>query len=338
MITTIIPTFRRPKLLLRALRSAQQQNVPGHTILILDNASGDETLEIVQKEAQRDPRIEIISHKTNIGALSNFIYGYNSTKTQYFNFLSDDDLLLPNFYENAVSALAKYPDAGMYASSTIQINELGEINRVSLNGRKDLEYWPKNESIFEFLKGDFSPWTSVVFNKRLTEAVGGPSPIFHIDEELILKMILHYPCIASSHLGAIYVGNPNSFSSNSNRLAVLNLKEELIRSESLYINIDKESKNHVLNVFQRENVQAFRAIFFKFLTNSEYTECANCLDSFEKWHDKIGHLRTVLALSKFKPITLLFKAAILLRKHWYRSKNALRFAKYKKFLDHLKLT
>lgn len=47
MITTIIPTYRRPRLLRRAIRSVLNQTYPHFQVCVYDNASGDETATIV---------------------------------------------------------------------------------------------------------------------------------------------------------------------------------------------------------------------------------------------------------------------------------------------------
>ena len=333
MITTIIPTYRRPKLLLRALRSAQQQNIPGHTILILDNASGDDTFDIIQKEAQRDPRIEIISHKTNIGALSNFIYGYNATKSQYFNFLSDDDLLLPNFYEKALSALAKYPDAGMYAASTIHVDENGTINRVSLKDRKQLEYWQNGENISQFLKGDFSPWTSIIFRKSLTDLVGGVKEIYLIDEDLILRTIIHFPCISSSHPAALYISNPDSFSSHANLLEILEYREDLIQSIQKYQQISDVNKRYITDKLRYYNEKSFLLLFAKNIYLGRLELAEKYLKAHESWNGKKPILRLALNLSRIKLFHLIFLLGIYIIKTMRKKDNFKKFKNYYKFLQ-----
>jgi len=83
-ITTIIPTYRRPKLLKRAIESALNQSYPHIQVLVLDNDSNDGTKEQVQAMMKKDARIIYHCHKTNIGANANFKFGLEQVKTPYF--------------------------------------------------------------------------------------------------------------------------------------------------------------------------------------------------------------------------------------------------------------
>ena len=85
-ITTVIPTFRRPRLVERAIRSVLAQNFDGFQICVYDNASGDETAAVVAQIAREDPRVNYYCHPKNIGAWNNFKYGIErvSTPTSIF--------------------------------------------------------------------------------------------------------------------------------------------------------------------------------------------------------------------------------------------------------------
>ena len=96
LITTIIPTYRRPKLLKRAIKSVLNQTYPHFQVCVYDNASEDETAEVVAEFAKKDPRVKYHCHPENIGAIKNFKYGLERVGTEYFSILLDDDLLLPN--------------------------------------------------------------------------------------------------------------------------------------------------------------------------------------------------------------------------------------------------
>src|SRR5512136_722492 len=95
VITTVIPTFRRPYLLRRAIQSVLNQTYPHFQVWVYDDASGDETASVVSAIAQRDRRVHYYCHPRNIGMIANFSYSIKSTPPPYFSMLCDDDLLLP---------------------------------------------------------------------------------------------------------------------------------------------------------------------------------------------------------------------------------------------------
>lgn len=103
-ITTIVPTFRRPLLLRRAVLSILNQSCGDFRVLILDNASGDETEQVASELVRCDARVAYHRHPQNIGSLQNMIFGMEQVQTPFFSILCDDDLLMPSFYETALEA------------------------------------------------------------------------------------------------------------------------------------------------------------------------------------------------------------------------------------------
>ena len=73
LITTIIPTYRRPKLLRRAIMSVLNQTSPHFQICVYDNASGDETAAVVAEFSKNDPRVKYHCHTENIGAIKRLV-------------------------------------------------------------------------------------------------------------------------------------------------------------------------------------------------------------------------------------------------------------------------
>lgn len=122
-ITTIIPTYRRPILLHRAITSALEQKNASIQVCVYDNCSGDETEAIVRDLSKHDERVFYYCQSKNIGGLANFLYGMSRIETDFFSFLSDDDYLLPGFYQRAVAALDRHPEAMCWAGMTLNVDE-----------------------------------------------------------------------------------------------------------------------------------------------------------------------------------------------------------------------
>src|SRR5262249_21644961 len=142
-ITTIIPTFRRPDLLKRAIWSALSQTRRDLIVLVCDNASGDETAAVVAEATKRDSRVRYRCHPKNIGLVANFQYGMSQVETPYFSFLSDDDLLLPWFYELALASLERAPSAMFFASRSIFLRaDDGAVRGFTLRGWRPGVYSP----------------------------------------------------------------------------------------------------------------------------------------------------------------------------------------------------
>ena len=86
VIIIVILTYRRSRLLQHAIRSAQAQTCRHIRIAVFDNASGDETPEVVRRLAADDPRIEYHCHDTNIGLLGNYKAGFWYDNSRFTDF------------------------------------------------------------------------------------------------------------------------------------------------------------------------------------------------------------------------------------------------------------
>lgn len=116
-----MPTFRRPALLKRAVLSVLNQSAGDCLVQILDNASGDETRDVVHELMHVDPRVRYHEHPQNIGVLPNMAYGMERVTTPYFNILCDDDLLMPEFFADTIRAHDEAESPLAFVSSRVVV-------------------------------------------------------------------------------------------------------------------------------------------------------------------------------------------------------------------------
>ena len=100
LVTTVIPTFHRPALLLRAVQSALDQTVTDHHVVVVDHGGGD------LPEMPPSPRLHIVelpSQTGNIGVPRNV--GIDISDSPYLAFLDDDNTWEPNHLETCIAVL-----------------------------------------------------------------------------------------------------------------------------------------------------------------------------------------------------------------------------------------
>lgn len=216
-VTTIIPTYRRPELLQRAIQSALNQTYSNLKVCVYDNASGDETAQVVAEIAKKDSRVEYHCHSKNIGAGDNFIFGMKNVDTEFFSFLSDDDFLLPNFYEVAMNGFDKFPDAMFSAASTIATTGSGEISDVSLLSWSREGYFSPPEGMFEMAQG-CPAWTSILFRADTINEVGllDLNLLGATDYGFQLEIAVRFPVVITKTPGAVFLNHEQSASKAAN--------------------------------------------------------------------------------------------------------------------------
>lgn len=102
--TVIVPTRERPDTLIYCLRTLVSQDYKNLTILVSDNFSQDNTLDVVL--SFDDPRILYINTGKRLSMAQNWEYALNHVKDGWVSFLGDDDGLLPGALGKASEIIA----------------------------------------------------------------------------------------------------------------------------------------------------------------------------------------------------------------------------------------
>lgn len=210
-ITTMIPTYRRPHLLRRAIQSVLRQTYPNFQVCVYDNASGDETADVVAEFAAKDSRVKYHCHPENIGPLANFEYGRMQVQTAFFNMLFDDDVLLPDFFSTAMRGFEQYPDAMLSACTAICWME--KTRRVE---HAPVHFWPR-EGYFgvphEFpVKSiwQYPYWMAILYRREVVDTVGPINKFHQGDVDNTLRICCRFPFVISKQPGAVFVGHATS--------------------------------------------------------------------------------------------------------------------------------
>jgi hypothetical protein len=114
-LTIVIPTFNRPALLPRAIRSALEQTVPA-LIIVADDGDTDKTRDVLQEQFPIQMYNGQIYHlRTGATyAWPNWRAGMEAAATPYTSWVQDDDVVHPCYVERICSAFETFPDADVW--------------------------------------------------------------------------------------------------------------------------------------------------------------------------------------------------------------------------------
>jgi hypothetical protein len=213
-VTALIPTFRRPSLLSRALSSVVEQDGAEACAAVFDNASGDETGDVVATFAARYPHVRYVCREQNIGGLANMLAAVQTVDTPYFSLLSDDDYLLPGAYRHAIAALERHPEAMFWTGVTLEVDEDGRIWNARMQRWTREGLYKPPEGALAMTHGRAPTWTGVVFRREVLDRVGfidpragGPS-----DLDYLLRVAARFPFVFERLPAAVFTLNRQSFS------------------------------------------------------------------------------------------------------------------------------
>ena len=128
LVSVVIPTYNSEDYIAEALTSVLNQTHQNLEVLIVDDASTDNTIETVSQFAKKDHRITLEKLEINSGAATARNTAIKKAKGSYISFLDSDDKWLPNKLELQLK-LIKEKDCAVVFSSYYCMNE----NGVSLN-------------------------------------------------------------------------------------------------------------------------------------------------------------------------------------------------------------
>ncbi len=199
LITTVIPTYRRPRLLRRAIKSVLAQTYPHFQVCVYDNASGDETATVVRELAKADLRVKYHCHPQKIGVFKNFAYGIEHIETPFFSVLSDDDVLLPDMYQVALAGIDEFPEAMMSVAAMIHMDEQGRVLGVPTSSWTPGLYTPPEGMLAMVEHGAHPNWTGVLFRREVLEKVGNVEAELGntFDLDFLLRIAAHFPMVMS---------------------------------------------------------------------------------------------------------------------------------------------
>lgn len=215
LVTVVIPTYRRPKLLSRAIQSVLQQTFKSLRVAVYDNASGDETSQVVGALSEDDQRISYHCHSENIGAIKNFNFGMAQVSTPYFVLLGDDNYLLPHFLEEAIDSLKNQSEETIFVGQIENIDEQGRF--ISRN----LDDWPSGlvrapHGLIHIVESGFPNWEGIVFRRQQIENGDVLDASFSgaADQEFIGRIARDYDFFVSKNVCAKFTQHTESWTSN----------------------------------------------------------------------------------------------------------------------------
>jgi glycosyltransferase involved in cell wall biosynthesis len=180
-ISVIMTVFNRERYLNDAIKSVLAQTQKDFELIIWDDGSSDRSIEIAQRYAQQDTRIQFIAaeHRGRGQALW---AAHTKATGNYIGWLDSDDLLAPTALAKTSAILDTHPEIGVVYTNYFVIDQNNWIKRI---GRTCYLPYSKEKLLSCLLTFHFR-----LMRRSVYEAVGGVDPNFNYAEDynLCLKL------------------------------------------------------------------------------------------------------------------------------------------------------
>lgn len=192
IVSLIMPNYNYGAYISEAIESALMQTFKEYELIIIDDASTDNSLDIILPYVEKYPHIHLIQHSENKGIAYSVNEAVKQAQGDYILLLPSDDILLPNCLKINLNFLREY-SASISCSKYTYFSSKNKENLRSLDLLKTTEtiYLPPDQLIEKIKKEKFwIPGNTVFIKKSLFLKHGGYENQYHsfLDWYLSLKI------------------------------------------------------------------------------------------------------------------------------------------------------
>lgn len=185
LVTVILTSYNQEKYIEEALTSVFYQTYPYIQLIVVDNASTDNTLALVERFRTTSPAFQLIKNNVNAGLCRAFNQGLSLAHGKYVIDLSGDDILLSGRIEDQVAAFEELSDEyAVVFSNATYVDAAGRNVRnhypVDKSGRS-LQTVPSGDVYKNILERYFICTPTMMMRTAILNQLGG------YDENLLFE-------------------------------------------------------------------------------------------------------------------------------------------------------
>lgn len=182
MISVVMPAYNASKFIAAAIDSILNQTFPDFELIIVDDGSTDNTLEIVKSYLEKDDRVRLL--QSEHGGLSRACnLGISESRYSWIARMDADDIALPQRFEKQINAALANPKVVAWGAYVNHTNSKGDILSINPLG-------PKTEEEFYNIRSQghvvHLHHPTVLLNKEILLKAGGYNSEFEPAEDLDL--------------------------------------------------------------------------------------------------------------------------------------------------------
>lgn len=112
-LSAVIPNYNHAKYLPFSIESIMKQSYKPIELIIVDDASTDNSLDVVSHYQKMHPEIFLCKNTENMGANFSFVQGAKLARGDYVVLCAADDMPKPMFFEKSMAVIKKCPNLGL---------------------------------------------------------------------------------------------------------------------------------------------------------------------------------------------------------------------------------
>ena len=112
-LSVVMPNYNHGHYIQEALEAILSQSFPPLEVIVIDDGSTDNSVQIIEGIAEKNPTVKFYRNVENMGAWHSSNKGAKIATGEYIYFCSADDRVCPGFFEKSVKILNQNTQAGL---------------------------------------------------------------------------------------------------------------------------------------------------------------------------------------------------------------------------------
>lgn len=183
-VSVFVPSYNHAPFVEQTLRSIFAQTYAPEKLIVIDDGSKDESVEIIKRVLRSCPFDYEFIRRENRGLCATLNEGFAKTETEFFAYLSSDDVWLPDFLERRVKLLDSRPEAVLAFGHAFLIDEENRI----IDSTENWTDYVDGDMLSLLLRGIVPASASVVYRRAALEKYSWNENSILEDYELYLKL------------------------------------------------------------------------------------------------------------------------------------------------------
>jgi glycosyltransferase involved in cell wall biosynthesis len=204
-IAVIVPNWNDMRHLPRCLRSVLEQDTPPDELLVVDDASTDDSVATIRLLISGNPRARFFANPVNLGTNRTINDSLERVHSDYVLLLSANDFVLPGVFSRAKSSLSRSPRPGLWSAMAWLVDDEDRTIRLHPSpvvALSDTFLPPERCVQLAYHVGNWFTGPTLIYHRDTLRSVGGFDPAYGAPADFFTAVTV------ASKWGAAYSPEP----------------------------------------------------------------------------------------------------------------------------------
>lgn len=257
LVSVVMSVYNGESYLTDAINSIIRQSFEDFELIVIDDSSTDNTLEILNQFVKIDSRIRIIAQNSRVGLTRSLINGLSKARGVLIARHDADDISVRERFANQVEYLNKHTDFGLIGTAVTRIDSYGKeiAHPIVIRGNKKIKRLLRGGNVFAH--------GSVMVRKKVIETVGGYRSGFSYAQDYDLWLRIAEVCCLDNLPNRLYLWRTHSSGISEEK------QFEQLKYAALAALFAKQRNNRIEESYYK--LEASPGEINNFLSNAELT-------------------------------------------------------------------